>query len=85
DSGDRIWFCDWIAPFGHTAAMSAPIRRDIFPDHVLRALYHRGAERGKRVMTFHGDRVSREQARVWQQQHPLAVNLPEAFKGTNHE
>lgn len=24
DSGNRIWFCDWIAPFGHT--------RDVRPD-----------------------------------------------------
>ena len=85
DSGDRMWCCDWIAPFGHTAAMSALMRRDIFPDHCVRALYHRGEQLGKRVMMLHGDRVSAEQARAWQQAHPLAVNLPEVVKGTNHE
>ncbi|HCN95710.1 MAG TPA: toxin-activating lysine-acyltransferase, partial [Leclercia sp.] len=85
DSGDRIWFCDWIAPFGHTPAMYNLMRRDIFPDHVCRALYHRGAQRGKRVMLFHGSHVSRQHAREWQQNHPLTVSLPEAFKGTNHE
>lgn len=85
DSGDRMWCCDWIAPFGHTAAMSALMRRDIFPDHCVRALYHRGEQLGKRVMMLHGDRVSAEQARAWQLAHPLAVNLPEVFKGTNHE
>jgi len=85
DSGERIWFSDWIAPFGHTPAMYNLMRRDIFPDHVCRALYHRGAERGKRVMLFHGSRVSRQHAREWQQNHPLTVSLPEAFKGTNHE
>lgn len=21
NSGDRLWFCDWIAPFGHTREM----------------------------------------------------------------
>ncbi len=31
NSGDRMWFCDWIAPFGHTAAMNALMRQDILP------------------------------------------------------
>ncbi|MCF6687976.1 toxin-activating lysine-acyltransferase [Raoultella terrigena] len=85
NSGDRMWFCDWIAPFGHTAAMNALMRQDIFADHCARALYHRGEQRGKRVVMFHGRRVSREQARSWRLAHPLAVDLPETFKGLNHE
>lgn len=85
DSGDRMWFCDWIAPFGHTAAMNALMRQEVFADHCVRALYHRGEQRGKRVVMFHGRRVSREQARTWRLSHPLAVDLPEAFKGLNHE
>jgi cytolysin-activating lysine-acyltransferase len=36
-------------------------------------------------MLFHGSHVSRQHAREWQQNHPLTVSLPEAFKGTNHE
>ena len=83
--GDRMWLCDWIAPFGHTAAMSTLIRQDIFPDQCWRALHHRGAERGKRVVNFHGKHVSRNEAHAWQLKHPLAVNLPEALKGTHHE
>jgi cytolysin-activating lysine-acyltransferase len=51
-------------------------------DHCWRALYHRGAERGKRVVMFHGGRISRTTAREWQLKHPLTVNLPEALKGT---
>lgn len=77
DSGDRMWFCDWIAPFGHTAAMKQLIRRDIFPTHLARALYHRGEARGKRVVMFHGAQVERAAARAWRRQHPPAVNLPE--------
>lgn len=84
-SGDRMWFCDWIAPFGDTAAMNALMRSDFFADHCARALYHRGAERGKRVVMFHGNRIGRDAARHWQQTHPLAVNLPEMFKGMNNE
>lgn len=77
DSGDRLWCCDWIAPFGHTRAMSQLVRQQIFPDSCWRALYHRGEARGKRVVTFHGARVSREAARHWRREHPLAVELPE--------
>lgn len=77
DSGDRLWFCDWIAPFGHTRAMSKLVLQEVFPDSCMRALYHRGGERGKRVVTFHGTRVSREAARDWRREHPLAVDLPE--------
>ncbi|SFR16707.1 cytolysin-activating lysine-acyltransferase [Enterobacter sp. kpr-6] len=84
-SGDRMWCIDWIAPFGHTAAMSALMRRDYFPDRYVRALYHRGEKLGKRVVLLHGNQVSRDQAKAWQQAHPLAVNLPEVFKGTNDE
>ncbi len=73
NSGDRMWCCDWIAPFGHTALMSRLVRRDLFPYACWRALEHRGAQRGKRVIHFHGSRVSREAAKTWWQQHPLAV------------
>ncbi|RLM21387.1 toxin-activating lysine-acyltransferase [Brenneria alni] len=79
DSGDRMWFCDWIAPFGHTAEMNKLMRDDIFPDHCVRALYHRGQQRGKRVVMFHGARVSRKAAGNWRKAHPLAIELPEVL------
>ncbi|MDX5630619.1 MULTISPECIES: toxin-activating lysine-acyltransferase [unclassified Brenneria] len=81
DSGDRMWLCDWIAPFGHTAEMNKLMRDDIFPDLCARALYHRGRERGKRVLMFHGARVSREAAGNWRKAHPLTIELPEVFTG----
>jgi len=77
DSGDRMWFCDWIAPFGHTRAIRRLLNEHVFPDHCARSLYHRGQERGKRVMNFHGANVSHQAAREWQQSHPLAVKLTE--------
>lgn len=80
DSGDRMWFCDWIAPFGHTRDMYRLLQKEVFLDGCARSLWHRGQERGKRVMNFHGTRVSREAARHWRREHPLAVNLPEAYK-----
>ncbi|MEK8258037.1 toxin-activating lysine-acyltransferase [Escherichia coli] len=77
NSGDRMWICDWVAPFGHTPDMSRLVRQDIFPRQCWRSLYHRGHETGLRVMNFSGAQVSREEARQWRVQHPLAVDVPE--------
>lgn len=72
-SGERFWICDWIAPFGHTADMRRLILHDLFPTHCMRALYHRGQTRGKRVLMFHGVRVTKDAARQWFSRHPLAT------------
>ncbi|WP_137547358.1 toxin-activating lysine-acyltransferase, partial [Escherichia coli] len=77
NSGDRMWVCDWIAPFGHTPDMSRLVRQDIFPRLCWRSLYHRGQQTGLRVMNFRGAQVSHEEARQWRVQHPLAVDVPE--------
>ena len=77
NSGDRMWVCDWVAPFGHTPDMSRLVRQDIFPRLCWRSLYHRGQQTGLRVMNFRGAQVSREEARQWRVQHPLAVDVPE--------
>ncbi len=77
NSGDRMWVCDWVAPFGHTPDMSRLVRQDIFPRLCWRSLYHRGQQTGLRVMNFRGAQVSREEVRQWRVQHPLAVDVPE--------
>jgi cytolysin-activating lysine-acyltransferase len=77
NSGDRLWFCDWIAPFGHTREMRNLIAREIFPHLCMRALYHRGEQRGKRVVNFKGAQVSHQQAQQWWASHPLAVEPSE--------
>ncbi|HAV9153698.1 TPA: toxin-activating lysine-acyltransferase [Escherichia coli] len=77
NSGDRMWVCDWVAPFGHTPDMSRLVRQDIFPRQCWRSLYHRGHETGLRVMNFRGAQVSREEVRQWRVQYPLAVDVPE--------
>ncbi|SFN52089.1 cytolysin-activating lysine-acyltransferase [Izhakiella capsodis] len=71
-SGDRLWIRDWIAPFGDTARMRRLIQTEIFPYHCIRSLYHRGALKGQRVMDFRGSQLSRKQARIWRQRHPVA-------------
>ena len=76
-SGERLWIRDWIAPFGESRAMSGLVTRMLFPDRCFRALYHRGAETGQRVMNFRGQQVSAGQARAWRATHPLSVLVPE--------
>ena len=56
-SGDRIWFTHWFTPFGHAAAFRRVVAQ-LWPTVCARALYHRGNERGLRVLTFRGQAVS---------------------------
>jgi cytolysin-activating lysine-acyltransferase len=74
-SGDRMWILDWIAPFGHSHAMSRLVTRRLFAGRCMRALYHRGNEKGIRIKTFHGIAVMREEARYWFDAHPVVLNL----------
>ncbi|MFD1801038.1 toxin-activating lysine-acyltransferase [Mixta tenebrionis] len=75
--GDRMWVTDWIAPFGHTRQMVSLVLSELFPDSCFRSLWHRGAERGKRVKHFRGRRVSLPQIRAWQTAHPLSAVVQE--------
>ena len=77
-SGDRLWLLDWIAPFGHTHALRALIGRRLFPHWCASALYHRGAEKGLRIIRCHGSAVSTQAARQWFVQHPCDVPTREA-------
>lgn len=54
--GDNIWIVDWFAPFGHSLAMSR-IARQLFPNTVLHALYHKGSEKGLRIQAFSGKKA----------------------------
>ncbi|MEK9495811.1 toxin-activating lysine-acyltransferase [Photorhabdus sp. P32] len=76
-NGDRLWFLDWITPFGHSREMANLMKSEIFPYHCYRALYHKGSERGVQVIRFRGRGVSREQAAHWWNVHPLILALPE--------
>jgi cytolysin-activating lysine-acyltransferase len=69
-SGDRMWITDWITPFGHAREFRRVVQA-LLTDSCIRALYHRGDERGQRVMTMHGDRVSPSVAAAWWQARPL--------------
>ena len=71
DSGDRMWIIDWVAPFGHSYAITRILERRLFATRWARSLYHRGNEKGLRVMTFHGIAVLKQEARYWFEMHPI--------------
>jgi len=82
DSGERMWILDWVAPFGHTRAMSRLVLRHLFPNRLMRALYHRGEERGLRIKTFRGSAVPPEEARCWFRQNPVSAETRPAPSGS---
>lgn len=71
NSGDRMWFEDWIAPFGHSAIVRRLLQGQLLPNRCARFLHHRGEQRGARIKTFIGNNVTREQAGAW-----FAARLP---------
>lgn len=71
-SGERLWFHDWVAPFGHSAQLSRLLQRRFFAHRCARALYHRGGERGFQIRQFQGAGVMPAEAHAWFAAHPLA-------------
>jgi len=82
--GDRIWFLDWLAPFGHSKKMTRFLKRILFASQCGRSLYHRGESKGLRVQTFHGRVVTHKEARQWFNTHPIAASEPENHQIEEH-
>lgn len=74
-SGDRVWITDFFTPYGH-AKPFADVIAAALPDFCFRYLYHRGQDRGMRVLYSRGNRVSLEQSKQWWSDRPIL-----AFKG----
>lgn len=49
--GDNIWLIQWFAPLGHSHQMRSAVRQ-LFPNTTVRALYHKGSDKGLRILTF---------------------------------
>ncbi len=73
-SGSRLWFIDWIAPFGHSAELARLLGRQLLAHCWARTLYHRGDERGFTVKTFRGRAVDAAVAADWFLSHPVALD-----------
>ena len=72
-SGDRLWILDWVAPFGHSQQMREIVKRHLFAGLCARTLYHRGEEKGLRVIDFHGIAVTAEETHFWFKNNPPAL------------
>ena len=72
-SGERMWFTDFLAPFGHARAFRTAVRQ-LLPNFFARALYHRGDERGLRVQHFRGKQTTKAQAQQWWQGRPMLAD-----------
>jgi cytolysin-activating lysine-acyltransferase len=69
-SGDRVWITDFFTPYGHAKPFADAIAA-VLPDFCFRSLYHRGQDRGMRVLNFRGDRVSLVQSKQWWSERPI--------------
>ena len=70
-SGGRLWFIDWIAPFGHTRLMHTWLRGRLFAGNFCaRSVYHK--PHGKHIQTFRGLAVPPAVAAHWFDSHPVS-------------
>lgn len=77
-SGDRIWFIDWIAPFGGTREMTRDLKENVFPNDVGRFLRmkegkRKGGKFGRR------EKLTSKQVEELRAAH-RAGSAPEAYK-----
>ena len=74
NSGDRKWFIDWIAPFGHNYVLYKHMRKS-FPYDLFRSIrVYKGSSEGK-ITEFHGGKVDKQLAnKIFQQYHFELIN-----------
>jgi cytolysin-activating lysine-acyltransferase len=70
NSGDRMWFTDYVAPFGNTTKVHA-LWKPLFAQASSRYMYHRSNERGVHIRQFVGARVTPDDARQWWTDRPM--------------
>ncbi|MBV1789261.1 toxin-activating lysine-acyltransferase [Marinobacterium sp. D7] len=70
-SGDRQWFIDWIAPFGHSFRISEYIRSVLFPRLLARVLSRPKRDGSVSMYQITGREITRERAREYFSQRPL--------------
>jgi cytolysin-activating lysine-acyltransferase len=78
-SGDRFWITDFFTPYGHAKPFADAIATTL-SDFCFRSLYHRGADRGMRVLYFRGDHVPLQQAKRWWKDRPILARRATQLK-----
>ncbi len=61
-SGDRKWFIDWIAPFGHTRELYMHMREN-YPHSLFRAIRVTQQTSTAKVTEFHGGKIDKRVAK----------------------
>lgn len=61
-SGDRKWFIDWIAPFGHTRELYMHMREH-YPHSLFRAIRVTQQTSTGKVTEFHGGKIDKTVAK----------------------
>lgn len=81
-SGDRKWFIDWIAPFGHTRKLYKYMRKR-FPNSLFRAIHITQASSIGKVTEFHGGKIDKKVAKkkFIQYHHELSKALKNYKRG----
>jgi cytolysin-activating lysine-acyltransferase len=82
--GDRMWITDFFCPFGHAREFANAVSA-LLPHSCFRSFYHRGGERGMRILYFRGDQVSRDQAKQWWKDRPILALRANQLKEETHQ
>ena len=69
NNGDRLWFTDWVAPFGYSYELSKLMARTICANVWGRALSHN--KNLLKVVEHRGVNVVKEEVDMWFQNHPV--------------
>jgi cytolysin-activating lysine-acyltransferase len=77
NTGDQVWFVDWIAPFGGSRVAARKIQNDIFPNDTGHSLHVKKGRTQARIYDHFGINVTRERKRAAVE--ALQRNLRTAF------
>lgn len=72
-SGQKLWIIDWISPDGLSKELKQFVLNELFPYDCMHSLYHRGDEKGLKVMSFRGSKISADEFKRWKSIHSLTV------------
>lgn len=75
-SGDRFWFIDWVAPFGHSHRMRYLLDEELLSRTCSRFLCRNAREGRVRILQHRGRGVSRVQARDYFRDRPIRAQVP---------
>jgi len=77
NSGDRMWFIDFVTPFGDASKAHA-VWKPLFAKASGRFMYHRSHERGVTVRHFIGADVASQDAQAWWVKRPILAVADQA-------